>query len=247
MHIQTAIALGLLSFTVALHANAQTEPDMVLLPAACVEVGTLRMGLHANPLREVCVESFSIGRYEVTFLEYDQFTQATGLAQRNDVGFGRGDRPVIDVDWFDAVAYADWLSEKTGKRYRLPTDAEWEYAARGTAEVVYSYSWGSEPGENKANCRNCGSQWDGQMTAPVGSFYPNAFGIYDMHGNVWEWVSVCERMTASEDNSDLQCQIGAVRGGSWDTEADQLAFWFRAPQRSNNPARDTGFRLVLEH
>lgn len=240
------LTLGVIASVLTMHAKAQTEPQMVQLPAACVEVGTLLMGLHAIPLRTVCLDSFSIGRYEVTFREYDQFTQETGRAQRHDMGFGREDRPVIDVDWLDAVAYADWLSEKTGKQYRLPTDAEWEYAARGNAAIGFRYSWGTEPGENQANCRDCGSRWDGRMTSPVGSFAPNSLGIYDMHGNVGEWTSNCERANSSEDASGTDCKGGSVRGGSWDAESDQLVFWLRAPQRSDSPAQDTGFRLVLE-
>jgi formylglycine-generating enzyme required for sulfatase activity len=241
------ITTGLIPFTLTIHANGQTEPDMVRLPAACVEVGTLLMGLHASPLRTVCLDAFSIGRYEVTFREYDQFTLETGRARRHDVGFGRDDRPVIDVDWFDAVAYAEWLSEKTGKQYRLPTDAEWEYAARANAEIGFRYSWGAEVGDSLANCRSCGSLLSGRMTAPVGSFPANQFGIHDMHGNVGEWTANCEVAGKATDGNAADCQVGTVRGGSWDVEADQMVFWHLAPQRSNKPARDTGFRLVLEH
>lgn len=246
MYRLKTIALGVIPFTLIMDANAQTEPDMVQLPAACVEVGSLLMGNHANPLREVCLDAFSIGRYEVTFREYDQFIEETGRARRHDMGFGREDRPVIDVDWFDAAAYAEWLSEKTGKRYRLPTDAEWEYAARGDAEFGFRYSWGSEPGENKANCRNCGSQWGGQMTSPVGSFDPNTLGLYDMHGNVWEWTSDCYSSNSPEDVDDKDCG-GVVRGGSWDVQTDDLVFWLRAPNLRYKSAQDIGFRLVLEH
>lgn len=241
-----ATALGFFQLTWVIPANAQTEPDMVRLPAACVEVGTLLMGRHASPLRTVCLDAFSIGRYEVTFREYDQFTLETDRARRHDVGFGRDDRPVIDVDWFDAVAYSDWLSEKTGKTYRLPTDAEWEYAARANADIGFRYSWGAEVGDGLANCRNCGSQWSGRMTAPVGSFLPNPFGIYDMHGNVGEWTSNCGATGNAMDENAEGCQGGVVRGGSWDVGADEMVFWHLAPQRSNKPARDTGFRVVLE-
>lgn len=240
------LVLGQVISAVVQQANAQTEPDMIQLPAACVEVGTLLMGEHANPLREVCLDSFSIGRYEVTFREYDLFTSATGRATRHDAGFGREERPVIDVDWFDALAYADWLSEVTGKRYRLPTDAEWEYAAKGNAEFGFRYSWGAEPEENKANCRSCGGQWGGEMTSPVGSFEANTFGLHDIHGNVWEWTADCYVRNDAREVGDNQC-AGVVRGGSWDVHADHLVFWLRAPQLRKRPARDIGFRLVLEH
>lgn len=228
------------------NANAQTEPEMIAVPAACIETGTLLMNQQANPLREVCVDSFSIGRYEVTFREYDQFTDATGQAARHDLGFGRGNRPVIDVNWFDAAAYANWLSEQTGKIYRLPTDAEWEYAAKANAGIGFGYSWGNEPTKNKANCRNCGSQWDAQKTAPIGSFDSNSLGLNDMHGNVWEWTSDCYYGNASKDIEGKHCKVGVVRGGSWDVDVSNLAFWIRAPQISTETAQDIGFRLVLE-
>jgi formylglycine-generating enzyme required for sulfatase activity len=94
--------------------------------------------------------------------------------------------PVTNVSWSDAKQCVGWLSRVLGKEYRLVTEAEWEYAARSGATA--RYSWGDDPGKGNANCDGCGSQWDRQQTAPVGSFKPNAFGLYDMHGNVWEWV-----------------------------------------------------------
>ena len=93
---------------------------------------------------------------------------------------------MINVNWHDAKAYAAWLSKQTGKRYRLPSESEWEYAARAGTETAYS--WGDEIGVNRANCDGCGSEWDDTQTSPVGSFEPNGFGLYDMHGNVYEWV-----------------------------------------------------------
>lgn len=232
---------GLLS----LPAQAQTEPEVVHIPAACVEVGTLLMDYPNSPLRKICLDAFAIARYEVTFAEYDQFTEATGRATRNDMGFGRGDRPVVDVDWFDAALYAAWLSEETGKSYRLPTDAEWEYAAKLHTEFGHNYSWGVVPEPNKANCLDCGSQWDAQMSAPVGSFEPNLAGVYDMHGNVWEWTTDCF-YEESPPEGETHCEIGVIRGGSWDSAADKMIFWQRAPRMTQYPAGDVGFRLVLE-
>ena len=91
---------------------------------------------------------------------------------------------MINVNWEDAKAYAAWLSKQTGKRYRLPSESEWEYGARAGTRT--RYSWGDAIGVNRANCNGCGSEWDGTQTAPVASFVPNCFGLYDMHGNVWE-------------------------------------------------------------
>ena len=164
-----------------------------------VPAGQFRMGCVSGrdcqdyefPVHEVRISrGFWLGKYEVTFAEYDRFTAATGRARADDRGWGRGRRPVINVSWEDAVAYTEWLSGQTGERYRLPSEAEWEYAAR--AESVTAYSWGNEIGRNRASCWGCQSQAVFRMeTVPVGSFGANRWGLHDMHGNVWEWVQDC--------------------------------------------------------
>ncbi len=106
-----------------------------------------------------------------------------------DSGYGRDTKPVINVSWDDAQTYVAWLSKMTGQTYRLLTEAEWEYAAR--AGTTTAYYWGDDIGKNNANCNGCGSEWDAKQTSPVGSFKPNAFGLYDMAGNVWQWVQDC--------------------------------------------------------
>ena len=143
------------------------EPEMVVIPG-----GRFRMGCVSGrdcqdderPVHEVRVESFEISKYEVTFEEYDRFTAATGRPRADDEGWGRGRRPVINVSWEYAVAYVEWLSAQTGKRYRLPSEAEWEYAVRAGTETAYS--WGNEIGRNRANCYDCGSQWDRSAPTP---------------------------------------------------------------------------------
>lgn len=101
-------------------------------------------------------------------------------ATADDHGWGRGQKPVINISWDDAKAYVAWLSQTTGKTYRLLSESEWEYAAR--AGTTTAYYWGDKIGINNADCYGCGSQWDGKSTAPVGSFPPNPFGLYDMPG-----------------------------------------------------------------
>lgn len=126
---------------------------------------------------------------------------------------------MTEVSWRDAVAYARWLSSQTGKRYRLPTEAEWEYAAR--AGTTTAYSWGESPGFNLTNCEVCGSQWDDEQTAPVGSFKANGWGLYDMHGNAQEWVLDCWNDNyegAPTDGSAWtlgDCSDRVVRGGAF--------------------------------
>ena len=127
---------------------------------------------------------------------------------------------MINVSWEDAQAYAAWLSDETGEAYRLPSESEWEYAAR--AGTATRYSWGQDIGRNQANCNGCGSRWDADETAPAGSFAPNAWGLHDMHGNVYEWVEDCwheNYARAPRDGSAWtsggNCGRRVLRGGSW--------------------------------
>ncbi|MGH7827733.1 MAG: formylglycine-generating enzyme family protein [Candidatus Binatia bacterium] len=170
----------------------------------------------------------------------------------NDRGWGWGRRPVIYVSWQDARNYAAWLSEQTGKRYRLPSEAEWEYVARAGTETAYW--WGNDLINGMANCAESGSQWDFEQAAPVGSFKPNLFGLYDTAGNVWEWVADCwhesyegapdnERVWGKEKGGD--CSRRVLRGGSWVREPDFLRSSFR---RSSTDMRrhGIGFRLARD-
>ena len=127
---------------------------------------------------------------------------------------------MINVSWEDAEAYVAWLSRETGEAYRLPSESEWEYAAR--AGTTTRYTWGQDIGRNRANCGDCGSRWDGDRTAPVGSFAANGWGLHDMHGNVWEWVADCwheNYARAPRDGSAWtsggNCGRRVLRGGSW--------------------------------
>ena len=163
---------------------------------------------------------FALGVYEVTFEDYDRFVQATGHRRPTDRGWGRGGRPVIDVSWEDAEAYVAWLSRETGESYRLPSESEWEYAAR--AGTTTRYSWGQDIGRNRAHCPGCGSRWDDYRTAPAGSFAANGWGLHDMHGNVHEWVADCwheNYARAPRDGtawtSGGNCGRRVLRGGSW--------------------------------
>ncbi len=166
--------------------NKQLGPQMVWIPPGRFEMGSTIGQETEGPVHRVSVTQFAIGRYEVTFAEYDAFADAVGRAKPNDAGWGRGNRPVVNITWYDANAYTQWLSEQTGQKYRLPTEAEWEYAARGG--TISEYWWSEEIGVNQASCDGCGSEWDNKTTAPVGSFAANPFDLYDMVGNVGEWT-----------------------------------------------------------
>lgn len=140
------------------------------------------------------------------------------------------------------------MSAKTGKPYRLLSEAEWEYAAR--AGSPHDYAWGSEIGRNRANCSGCGSPWDNQRTAPVGSFRANDFGLFDMHGNVWEWVEDCYRETYFDAPGDGRavsppvCRYRVVRGGAWEFGPAMLRAAFRFFSPSDYRYDAIGFRVA---
>ena len=200
-------------------------PELVVVPAGAFRMGDLSGGgdVDEHPVRTVTLpRAFAVARYETTFAEWDACAAAGACRQGvDDLGFGRGRRPVMLVGWADARAYTKWLSRLTGKPYRLPSEAEWEYAARAGAET--RFPWGDEVGRGRANCDECGSRWDDARTAPVGSFPANAFGVHDMVGNVYEWVADCGRTSyegAPSDGSahasgDRGCKWRMMRGGSW--------------------------------
>ncbi|NNJ95166.1 MAG: SUMF1/EgtB/PvdO family nonheme iron enzyme, partial [Halobacteria archaeon] len=166
------------SFRDALKGGGKGPAMVELLPAS-FQMGSIGNSLNFDegPRHMVMIKAFSISRREVTFDEYDRFARATGRRLPYDETWGRGKRPVINVSWHDAVAYTNWLSQQTGQVYRLPSEAQWEYAAR--AGSVFSYWWADSTGGTHANCFDCGSRWDGTQTAPTGSFEANRFGLYD--------------------------------------------------------------------
>jgi len=221
-------------------------PEMVNIPAGSFMMGSANGDNDEKPVHEVKISVFAMSKYEVTFEEYDVFAKAVGRDLPNDQGWGRGKRPVINVTWHDAVAYTEWLSQKTGKAYRLPTEAEWEYAAR--AGTTIDYWWGNNIGHNNANCDGCGSQWDSQQTAPVGSFKANPFGLYDTAGNVWEWT--CSRYTSTYEGNELTCDMASrearvLRGGSWNNDPNRVRSAYRSRSFPTDRYFNGGFRVLV--
>jgi formylglycine-generating enzyme required for sulfatase activity len=241
-------------------------PEMVVIPAGEFQMGSpsSEIGRYSDESTHVVriEKSLAIGKYEVMFHEYDRFATATGKSLPPDHDWGRGRRPVVNVDWKNATAYAEWLSQQTGQRYRLPTEAEWEYAAR--AGTTTSRYWGDDPNEGcaYANAADLDGKkvfvgWtvmqchDGQVyTAPVGSYRNNEFGLYDMAGNVLEWT--CSIYDKESKAPVQRCQEPGgdqemvVRGGSWSDEPRNVRSADR--HRSRPEFRDyfLGFRLVRE-
>jgi formylglycine-generating enzyme required for sulfatase activity len=199
-------------------------PEMIVIPAGEFLMGSPETEKYRDadegPQHKVTIaRSFAVSKFHVTFADWDACVSVGGCPQVGDSGFGRGTRPVLNVTWYDAQRYVAWFSKMTGQHYRLLTEAEWEYAAR--ADTTTAYFWGDEIGKGIANCDGCGSAWDKRETSPVGSLPPNAFGLYDMHGNAFQWVEDCYHPNydgAPADGSariSEDCARRVVRGGSW--------------------------------
>ena len=197
------------------------------------------------------VQFFAIGRYPVTFAEFDQFTEAAGLEKANDYGQGCNCRPVIGVDWYDAVRYTAWLSQKSGRDYRLSTEAEWEYAVRAGTNTPWF--WGVSP--DLADKYVWHRSNSGEDTQPVGGKEPNYWELHDMIGNVWEWVEDdwhdCYEGAPNEGAPWLQEQgqdrdrkPRVMRGGCWGLAPSDLRCALRSLNFPKDRNRDVGFRLV---
>ncbi len=225
-------------------------PGLVVAPAGSFEMGSATTD-YDKPIHRVSIsKAFAIGRYEVTFTEWDKCVDDGGCKQRpNDRGWGRGARPVINVSWLDAKEYVAWLSKKTGHVYRLPSEAEWEYAAR--AGTSTSYWWGGSVDARQANCREC-KTGQAEQTLPVGSYKPNAFGLFDTAGNAAEWVEDCwndNYRGAPTDGSAWvkgDCQLRVLRGGSFGSEAGYVRPTARFRYDADVPYSANGFRVVRE-
>ena len=245
-------------------------PEMVVVPA-----GSFMMGLPQSeagllsdewPQHRVTIYyAFAVGVYEVTFEEWDACVRGGGCDGHEplDWGWGRGGRPVIDVSWDDAWRYADWLTRQTGEEYRLLSEAEWEYVARaGTETARY---WGDSERQqcqhangydavghakrhfsiNPIGCRDRHAD-----TAPVGSYRPNSFGLYDVLGNVWEWVDDCWNVYYRGAPTDGSAWLGGdctrrvLRGGSWSVDPVSLRSANRIGFSAGSRDGDDGFRLA---
>ena len=230
-------------------------PLMVVVPSGSFMMGAPGWDWDSDddegPRHRVSIDyMLAVGVYEVSFDEWDACVDEGGCwgYVPDDGGWGRGNQPVINVSWEDAQSYVSWLSERTSHEYRLLSESEWEYVAHAGTET--KYSWGNNTGHNRANCDGCGSRWDADKTAPVGSFRANAWGIYDMHGNVWEWVEDCWNsgyQGAPSDGSTWEsgnCSVRMLRGGSWNDLPRYLRSTNRSRSRSGDRHNSSGFRVA---
>jgi formylglycine-generating enzyme required for sulfatase activity len=227
-------------------------PEMIAVGPGAFTMGSSAILAHPDewPPRGVAVGRFLIGTREVTFSEYDLYARSTGARLPDDFDWGRSRRPVVDVSWADAQTYTQWLSRQTGHRYRLPSEAEWEYAARGGS--AKSYWWGYERGGGRAVCFNCGTRWDNWMTAPVASLAPNAFGLYDTAGNAMEWVGDCWNPeytgapAGAGTRTDGDCGFRVARGGAFNKPALAMRSAARHHFTPGTRIDMLGFRVVRE-
>jgi formylglycine-generating enzyme required for sulfatase activity len=234
-------------------------PEMVVMPAGSFTMGSPageagRQITEAPQYNVTIAKPFAVSKFAVTFAQWDACAAQGDCSQHvDDHGWGRDRQPVINVSWDDAQRYVTWLSKITGKTYRLLTEAEYEYAARAGTQTAYP--WGDEIGSNNANCAGCGSRWDAAQTAPVGSFAPNRFGLYDMAGNAWEWVEDClheDYDHAPADGSAWMtgdCGHHRLRGGSWASVADEIRSANRARAATDARLSIISFRIgrTLDH
>ncbi len=237
---------------------------VVSLPGGCFQMGSPpnEPGHYNNEtLHLVCLNPFSITRREITNQDFRRFRPDHDSGDYEGVSLNDSNQPVVRVSWHDGVAFAAWLSSQSGKRYRLPTEAEWEYAARGGTTT--SRYWGNNPHQacQYANVSDSSAtrrwpRWYGHhcddgypVTAPVGSFRANAFGLYDMLGNVWEWT--CSSFATGYDGSETHCQtqgdgLRVFRGGAWFDGPGWVRTALRASSPPDNRYGLLGFRLARD-
>jgi formylglycine-generating enzyme required for sulfatase activity len=233
-------------------------PQMVVVPA-----GTFLMGSPASeqgrqenegPQHKVTVGyPFAVSKFTITFEQWDACLEAGGCTFKPAADrAGRGTQPVMDINWNDAQEYATWISRLTGQKYRLLSEAEWEYAAR--AGTATRYWWGDDiklEGRAMANCDGCGSKWQMKQAAPVGAFPPNAFGLHDLHGNVWQWTADSANANYEGAPVDGKAWTGGpdphgriLRGGAWSAGPSEM----RSAVRTRYPAGGRnvffGFRVA---
>jgi formylglycine-generating enzyme required for sulfatase activity len=240
-------------------------PEMVVVPAGEFMMGSPETekgrGKDEGPQHKVTFQRpFAVGKYEVTFAQWDACTAEGGCNHKpGDENWGRGRRPVINVSWDDARQFAAWLTKKTGKPYRLLTEAEWEYAARAQTkipEISAPFSTGPTITYKQANydanfTYNKGPQGVyRQKTLDVGSLPKNGFGLHDMHGNVWEWVEDCyveSYAGAPTDGSAVAsagCNLRILRGGAWNYYPRLLRSAYRYATVPGVRMENAGFRVA---
>jgi formylglycine-generating enzyme required for sulfatase activity/class 3 adenylate cyclase len=226
-------------------ASAAREPEMNALRGASYTMGS-NDDITERPTHQVTIKPFSISKYPITVREWNQCSDAKACAL---AATGKDDAPVTNVSWTDAKQFVAWLAATTRKPYRLPSEAEWEYAARGGTQT--KYWWGDQMQTGMANCKNCSEVAAAEQPVKVGSFKPNPFGLYDMGGGVDQWVEDCWHKNyqgAPSDGSpwvEADCVAHVIRSGSWRNDARYVRPANRDSYDTNVRYPTHGFRVAL--
>ncbi|WP_299768637.1 bifunctional serine/threonine-protein kinase/formylglycine-generating enzyme family protein [uncultured Pseudoteredinibacter sp.] len=232
-----------------------SAPEMVVVPSGSFSMGS-KLDSNSLPIRQVIIDkSFAVSRYEISFADYQVYLDDKKVTQSapNDQGWGKGNRPIINISWQEAVDYTQWLSEKTGRKYRLLSEAEWEYVARANHAGSY---WWPQNSRRMANCRRgCNSDFAklfGTQTSPLGYYPANPFGIYDTAGNVSEWVLDChtDHYLGAKANAEPRlipaCTERTVRGGSHGDSIEKISSHSRQGVDMETRSNKIGFRILAE-
>ena len=226
-------------------ASTIREPDMSMLPGGSFVMGS-NEDASEKPVHQVTIKPFAISRYPISVREWNQCAAAKACPF---VATGKGDAPVTNVSWSDAKQFVAWLAGATRKPYRLPTEAEWEYAARGGTHT--RYWWGDELQPGIANCKNCADVGAVEQPVKIGSFKPNPFGLYDMGGGVDQWVEDCwhKNYQGAPSNGspwlESDCGSHVIRSGSWKNDARYVRPANRDSYDTNVRYPTHGFRVAL--
>lgn len=248
-----------LKYKKVLRTDHSFEPDMIVVPTGSFMLGSSsnekgRSGNEGPQTRVRISKPFAISKTEITFEQYDRFAQETGRERPSDGGWGRRTRPVINVSWNDAEDYAKWLSKRTGKNYKLPSEAQWEYAAKAGGNTPFNTGGCISP--KQANYdgdygyRDCAKGVNRGKTMRAGSFSPNRFGLLDMHGNVWEWTDDC--WNSSHKRAPLNggtrtsgsCGNRVIKGGAWDSIPKDMRTSARSYSSIRDQKKNLGFRVI---
>ena len=226
-------------------------PIMVALPEGRFSMGSANGAGSERPVRDVTIgQPFAIGKYEVTVAEWKACAKAGACRDVGDPEPGDTERPMQNVSWPDAQAFVAWLSKTTGMTYRLPSESEWEYAARGGKST--RFWWGDSVLKGQANCSECQDDWDRKKPSSVGAFGANPFGLHDMNGGVAEWVADCwiasYRGAPADASARVQgnCPQRVLRGGSWRSKGNSITSSSRFFYDSQVRYYTNGFRVVRE-
>ncbi|MFK5892972.1 MAG: SUMF1/EgtB/PvdO family nonheme iron enzyme, partial [Pseudomonadota bacterium] len=231
--------------------DLSTVPNMIKIKTKAYLMGAKHGDEDQKPPHTVKLnKAIAVSQHEITFNQYEYFAKATKRKLPDASGWGRGNRPVINVSFYDAMAYCKWLSDKYNRVYRLPTEAEWEYFSRTTYQNKLGFK--DLIGLGDSNCDGCRFFWEDDNTKTVGSYEPNSFNLYDTFGNVWEWTCSAytrkyngqEKICLSPD--ELEGKTIAVRGGSWKSSKLILKPYVRYNNFPGYKSNDLGFRIIEE-